>query len=84
MGGITTMNDSAPDLAAKLDLRLTAVEELLTHFERTLGDLDAVVRQIQSRLDTLDERVELLAESPGELSQPTSEEPPTEEEPPHY
>jgi len=40
--------------------RVTALEELLTHFERTVSDLDGVVRQTHDRLDTLQRRIEMV------------------------
>lgn len=42
--------------------RVTSLEELLTHFERTVSDLDGVVREAQDRLDNLTGRLERMLE----------------------
>lgn len=51
----------------RLAERVTGLEELLTHFERAIGELDGVVRQMQDRLDTLDRRFEAINRHMGEL-----------------
>ncbi len=57
------------ELAQQLAVRVTDLEMLFTHLQRTIHDLDEVVRQQNRRLDTLEQainrltfRVEALAE----------------------
>ena len=79
------MSDNAPDSPAGHARRLTSVEELHTHFERTLADLNSVILEQQARLSALEQRLAMLtdevnsvaaqAETPRRLE---------DDKPPHY
>jgi len=81
----TLMNDAEPNRPEPLAARLTQLEELYTHFERMLEDLDGVVRQFERRLDTLEGTLKRLAGRVEGLSQ-LGEQPASleDERPPHY
>ncbi len=51
------MPDPSEASSRHIDARITSLEELLTHFERTVHELDGVVQQVQDRLDSLEGRV---------------------------
>lgn len=42
---------------------------LLTHMERTVSELDGVMRTVQDRLDTLEHRVTKLGENLRDLAE---------------
>ncbi len=54
------MPDPSEAPSGRIDDRVTSLEELLTHFERTIHELDGVVQQVQDRLDSLEHRVEVM------------------------
>jgi uncharacterized coiled-coil protein SlyX len=45
----------------RVDDRVTSLVELLTHFERTVSELDGVVRKLHDRVDTLERRVDAIS-----------------------
>jgi uncharacterized coiled-coil protein SlyX len=70
----------------KMSARLIELEELVTHLQRTVQDLDGVVLAQQRQLDTLAQR---LARLSGQLEANLSArgEPPRtleDDKPPHY
>lgn len=77
------MTGDEPGTAAGQARRITALEELLTHLERTVGELNSVVLDQQSRLAALEQRLARLA-----LDVDTAgAEPPRslqDDKPPHY
>ncbi len=79
------MNDPQPDRLEQLTTRVTGLEELVTHFERLLGELDEVVRQMQARMDTLETRLRGQTRSIEKLAEGAVENPSAgDERPPHY
>ena len=56
-----------------LSNRVTSLEELLTHFERTVGDLDGVVRHLHDRMDTLEGCLEAVSSRLRSLSEGESD-----------
>ena len=63
------MGTSEQDRSEPLSVRLTALEELLTHVERTVEQLDEVVRQMQARLDGMETGHKRLSRQLGMLSE---------------
>ena len=79
------MNDPQPDRLEQLTARVTGLEELVTHFERLMGEFDEVVRQMQTRMDTLETRLRAQTRSIQKLAEGAAEDPSVEDErPPHY
>ena len=79
------MNEPTPNHLKHLTARVTGLEEILTHFERTLVELDEVLRHIQTRLDTLESRFGNLTRNVETMATPPAEERSAEDErPPHY
>jgi SlyX protein len=65
--------------------RLTALEEVCTHIERLVQDLNRVILRQQQQLDALERRVERLASGFDAMAQRLPEDRrPEEERPPHY
>ena len=68
-----------------MEPRLIALEELFTHLQRTVRDLDEVVIGQHKRLDQLDRRVARIERDLESLSRSLAEErSPLDERPPHY
>lgn len=79
------MSQFEPNPREQLVARVTELEELFTHFERTIQDLNEVVLGVQQRLDTLENRLENLSKILKTRSKSSVEDPSTREErPPHY
>jgi SlyX protein len=79
------MNEPTPNHLKHLNARVTGLEEILTHFERALGELDEVLRHIQTRMDTLESRFDNLTGNVERMAAPPAEERSAEDErPPHY
>jgi SlyX protein len=79
------MNEPMPDHLKNLTARVTGLEEMLTHFERTLGELDKVLRHIQTRIDTLESGLKNLTGNVEKMASPGAEERSVDDErPPHY
>jgi uncharacterized coiled-coil protein SlyX len=79
------MIDPQPDPMEQLAARVTGLEELVTHFERSVGELDEVLRQVQVRMDTLETRFRRLTSSIEKLAEGAVGDPSAEDErPPHY
>ncbi len=70
----------------RLSARVTALEELLTHFERVVGDLHEVVLAQQGRVDELETRLARVAAGMDSLTEslPTPPPDPEADRPPHY
>ncbi len=69
----------------RLAVRLTELEELFTHQQRTIQDLDDVAVQQNKRLTGLETRLEQAARQVASLVDSIAEEDTAEEEPPpHY
>ena len=69
----------------RLAARLTELEELLTHQQRTIQDLNDVAVQQNKRLTGLETRLEQMARQVASLVDSiTDEDTPEEEPPPHY
>ncbi len=65
--------------------RLTKLEELFMHLQRTVQDLDHVIREVQRRLDTLESGVGRVASRIEGLSEDSTASRAAEHErPPHY
>ena len=65
--------------------RITRLEELFTHLQRTVLDLNEVVIECQRRVDALDAKVLRLADSVVEQAAgPDRPFDPEAERPPHY
>jgi len=68
-----------------LNNRQTELESLVTHLQRTVQDLDEVIRQQHGRLDGLQARLARLETELGQLRDTTTiERKPEDEKPPHY
>ena len=79
------MNEPTPDHLQRLTTRVTALEEILTHFERMQGELDEVLQHIQNRVDTLENRLDRLRLHVEKMEAQSDEERSFEDErPPHY
>ena len=79
------MSNADPDRLESLAGRLVRLEELLMHLERTTSDLGDVARQLEKRLDALEQSVKVLGRQMLVMSEPAAEPRTLEEErPPHY
>ena len=79
------MSELEPNQPERLAARVTELEELLTHFERTVQDLNEVLLQVQNRLDTLERRLEKLSKIEEARGGSVGEAPSIHDErPPHY
>ncbi len=77
--------NSEPQEAAAWAARLTAVEELVTHLQRTVEDLHHVVLAQQKQLDACDARLRRLERDVQTVARSVGEQrDPEEERPPHY
>ncbi len=73
------------DLANSLDGRVTKLEELFTHLQRTLLELNEAVIECHRRTDLLDARLSRLASAVVEQTAgPERPFDPEAERPPHY
>jgi len=64
---------NTPDRLDQLVTRVTVLEESLSYCERTLDDLDQVMRDFQKRLDTLDKGLARLNKQLGQIADAMSE-----------
>lgn len=67
------MNNPSPHPLEQLTVRVTALEESLTYCQRTIDDLDQVMRDFQKRLTALDNRLTRLNKQLGFLADTISE-----------
>ncbi|MEO1235616.1 MAG: SlyX family protein [Planctomycetota bacterium] len=75
-----------------MDNRLVNLEEKVTHLERHLGELDAVVRELHDNMDRYQrqiDQIKTLVESSHDSSNNTGADPPsdtdlTDDKPPHW
>lgn len=68
-----------------LAARLTAVEELVTHLQRTVEDIHDVVLAQQKQIDACDSRLKRLERDVQTVSRSMPEDrDPEQERPPHY
>lgn len=68
-----------------LTARVTALEELFTHLQRTVQELDQVVIGLQKRLDAVDFEFQRLADVVARrIDEPEPPFDPASERPPHY
>jgi uncharacterized coiled-coil protein SlyX len=73
------------ELAQQLIVRVTDLEMLFTHLQRTIQDLDGVVRQQHRRIDTLEQAItRLAAQVQGVVGVVDPDRAPEDERPPHY
>jgi uncharacterized coiled-coil protein SlyX len=63
------------------EARLTAIEEKVAYMEKAVSDLDGVVRDVSSRLDTLLAQVQRLTGIERVIAE---REAPADDKPPHY
>lgn len=69
----------------RLDARITKLEELLTHLQRTVDALNEAVLHVQKRLDVVASEAARLGREVVQLSDVREEvRSPDEERPPHY
>ena len=79
------MSDFEPNQPERLAARVTELEELFTHFERIVQDLNEVLLQVQNRLDTLESRLENLSKIVESRGESVAEDASIHDErPPHY
>lgn len=79
------MSRPEPSPTQRLSARLTQLEELMMHFQRTLEDLDQVAQHLQRRMDTLEAGLRRLSVQVGGLAEDGEEERTLDDErPPHY
>lgn len=79
------MPSEAYDPTNSLAERVTKLEELFTHLQRTLLDLNEVVIDCHRRVDLLDAKVSRLVDAVSEQSAgPERPFDPEAERPPHY
>lgn len=75
------MSDADQSLAA----RITELESLLTHLQRTIHDLDQVVIEQQRQITALDRKFNLVHAELGVVRSGLAPElKPEDEKPPHY
>jgi len=69
----------------RLAERLTALETVVTHLERTIHDLDEAIRARNKQLDLVDRKLAQLGLEVGALREgPPEVRTPEDEKPPHY
>ncbi len=69
----------------RLAERLTALEMVVTHLERTIHDLDEAVRAQGKQLDLVERKLAQLGLDVGALREgPQEAQTPEDEKPPHY
>jgi uncharacterized coiled-coil protein SlyX len=83
LGGMTRFERE--ELTQQLVSRVTDLEMIFTHLQRTVQDLDQVVVRQERRLDTLEQAVQRLTRDVATYSE-VPEDPPSleDERPPHY
>ena len=66
--------------------RLNQLEYLMTHTQQTVEDLDAVVRELSTRVDAMQRELTRLRDESRGLGGRLAalEPPPADEKPPHY
>lgn len=64
--------------------RITELEVRATFQDRTVSDLDEVVRAFTARIEALERELKALKETVATLLGPGEEVPPADETPPHY
>lgn len=67
------MNDTDPNPLGQLDVRVTKLEELFMHLQRTVEQLDEVALGLHRRLDGLDARLTRLNQQIGQLMEDRDE-----------
>jgi uncharacterized coiled-coil protein SlyX len=79
------MNDDTPNHLGKLTDRVTELELLLTHMQRTIHDLDQVALDQQKQIDKLSSQLSRITLDVGRLQTAGDEvRSPEDEKPPHY
>ncbi|MGE0607889.1 MAG: SlyX family protein [Pirellulales bacterium] len=75
-----------PPDEGRLAERITALEELLTHVERVVGDLNQVLLSQQRRVEELEAQLQKLSAGVDSLTEslPTPPPDPEADRPPHY
>ena len=73
------------DRMDELAARVTELEELFTHQQQTVKDLNLVVTEQYRKIDLLESRLRGMAEKMSTLSEPEAERRTLEDDkPPHY
>jgi SlyX protein len=79
------MDQNATPAGDRLNARVVDLETLLMHLQRTLGELDQVVRAQQKQIEALERKIGLLTSDLNSLSSSLPDErKPEDEKPPHY
>ncbi len=79
------MTDAMPDSPAALAARLTELETLFTHLQRTLVELDKVVFEQAKHIESLERQFVRVTGDLGALRGAVAERlKPEDEKPPHY
>lgn len=79
------MTESSTESTAALAARLTELETLFTHLQRTLTELDKVVFEQAKKIDALERRFVRISGDIGVLRGAVAERlKPEDEKPPHY
>jgi uncharacterized coiled-coil protein SlyX len=79
------MNDASADSTAALAARLTELETLFTHLQRTLAELDKVVFEQAKKIESLERQFVRITGDLGSLRGAVAERlKPEDEKPPHY
>lgn len=79
------MHFDKEELAQQLTSRMTDLEMLFTHLQRTVRDLDQVLVRQQRRMDVLEQTLQRLTQDLESVSGPVEPRRDLEEErPPHY
>jgi uncharacterized coiled-coil protein SlyX len=80
-----SVNDDAAQSDRRLAERLTSLETLVTHLERTIHDLDEAIRARNKQIDQVERALAQLRLEVGVLREgPPEVRTPEEEKPPHY
>ncbi len=78
-------NDTRKHASQELLVRITHVEELLTHLQRSLQEISDVVLGQQERSDKIERNLAQLTEQLRAMSEPDAADADLEDErPPHY
>jgi len=78
------MSQDKEQPAAKLLFRLTDLEILFTHLQRTVHDLDQVVLEQQRQLELLSRQVKQQTAEIATFQTAADERKPEDDKPPHY
>lgn len=79
------MTESTSDASAALAARLTELETLFTHLQRTLAELDQVVFEQAKKIESLERHFVRISGDLGTLRGAMAERlKPEDEKPPHY